>query len=115
MRRDDDYLLDILQAARNATSFVAGKTYEGFSEDVQCHFAVVRAIEIIGEAARNVSDEFRLAHPEIPWRDTIATRNRMIHGYNEVDLAIVWDTVRDDIPKLIALVEPLVPPENELH
>ena len=69
----------------------------------------MRAIEIIGEAARNISDQGHRDHPEIPWRDIIAMRNRMIHGYSDIDLAVVYDTVMNSIPELIALIEPLVP------
>ena len=112
MRRDADYLLDILQAARLARGFVSGKTFEGFCADMQCHFAAVRAIEVIGEAASRVSDTTRQEHPELPWRQMISMRNRLIHGYDELDLTVVWDTIHDDIPPLIALLEPLVPDEE---
>ena len=77
MPRDIDALLDIIEAARRAATFVAGKTREEFCENYECNYAVVRAIEIIGEAARRVSENFRALHPEVPWRDMIAMRNRM--------------------------------------
>ncbi|MDO8588760.1 MAG: DUF86 domain-containing protein [Armatimonadota bacterium] len=109
MRRDIESLLDILQASRYAQSFVAGKSKEEFLEDVQCHFAVVRAIEIIGEAANRISEEFQESHSELPWRDMVNMRNRLIHVYDDVDLALVWKTVSDDIPPLTKLIEPLVP------
>jgi uncharacterized protein with HEPN domain len=112
MRRDADYLLDILQAARLALGFVSGKTSQEFCADVQCHFAAVRAVEVIGEAANRVSDTTRQQHPELPWRQMISMRNRLIHGYDELDLALVWDTIHNDIPPLIALLEPLVPGEE---
>jgi uncharacterized protein with HEPN domain len=72
--------------------------------------AVVRSIEIIGEAARRVSAEFQEQHPEIPWPAIIGMRNRLIHEYDTVDLGIVWEVAQEDIPELIALVEPLIPP-----
>lgn len=108
MRRDVESLLDILNAAEKAIMFVSGKTKEDFFEDVECQFAVVRAIEIIGEAGRRVSDEMVTAHPELPWREMTSMRNHIIHKYDEVDLEIVWDTVQKDIPALISLVRPLV-------
>jgi len=74
----------------------------------------MRPLEIIGEAARRVSQETRDAHAEIPWEQMIGMRNRLIHEYFRVNLATVWETVQNDLPSLIALVEPLVPPENEV-
>jgi uncharacterized protein with HEPN domain len=71
-------------------------------------------LEIIGEAARRVSQQTRDAHPEIPWEQMIGLRNRLIHEYFRVNLATVWDTVQNDLPRLIALIEPLVPPEDEV-
>jgi uncharacterized protein with HEPN domain len=113
MRRDVESLLDILQASRYAQSFVGEKGKEEFVADIQCHFAVVRAIEIIGEAANRISDEFQELHPELPWRDMVSMRNRLIHVYDDVDLALVWKTVRDDLTTLIKLIEPLVPASYE--
>lgn len=112
MRRDADYLLDILQAAKLANEFAAGKSFEEFCADFQCHFAAVRAIEIIGEAANRISEVTRQEHPELPWRQMISMRNRLIHGYDDLDLDIVWDTIRNDIPPLINLLEPLVQEEE---
>jgi uncharacterized protein with HEPN domain len=68
-------------------------------------FAVVRAIEIIGEAASRVTQDARTAFPNIPWADVTAMRNRLIHAYFEVDLARVWDTVTDDLPPLISQLQ----------
>ena len=112
MQRDADYLLDILQAVKAALVFLRGKTQADFNRDLQCQFAVVRAIEIIGEAANRVSQETCAAHPEIPWREMIAMRNRMIHDYDEVDLDIVWDTVHNDLPPLVERVEALLPHDS---
>lgn len=111
MQRNLDSLIDILQASKRAVEFVGDKSLQAFIGDVQCHFAVVRAIEIIGEAANRVSDDFKKQHPYIPWRDMISMRNRLIHGYDSVDLVLLWDTVVKDIPRLIESIEPLVPAE----
>jgi uncharacterized protein with HEPN domain len=113
MRRDDAYLLDILIAARKALKFLEGMTWEEFEQSELHQNAVVHLLEIIGEAARLISQETRDAHPDIPWEQMIGMRNRLIHEYFRVDLATVWDTVRNDLPRLIALVDPLVPPEGE--
>ena len=64
-------------------------------------YAVVRAIQLIGQAARGVSGELQAAHPEIPWRVMIGMRNVVVHDYADVDLALVWKTVREDLPGLI--------------
>jgi uncharacterized protein with HEPN domain len=108
MLRDIESLLDVLDATEKAMMFVAGKTEAEFNEDFECQFAVVRAIEIIGEAARRVSEEMVSSHPEIPWREMISMRNHIIHKYDHVDLEVVWDTVQNDIPRLASLIRPLV-------
>jgi uncharacterized protein with HEPN domain len=74
---------------------------------------VIRPLEIIGEAARLVSQETRDTHPEIPWEQMIGMRNRLIHEYFRVNLTTVWETIQNDLPPLIAQIEPLVPPEDE--
>ena len=114
MQRDDAYLLDILIAARKARKFLEGVTWEEFKRSELHQNAVMRALEIIGEAARRVSQQTRDAHPEIPWTQMIGMRNRLIHEYFRIDLAAVWDTVQNDLPGLIELIEPLVPPEDEI-
>jgi uncharacterized protein with HEPN domain len=112
MERDDAYLLDMLIAARRARSFCAGVTWEEFEQSDLHQYAVFKAIEVLGEAARLVSDATRAAHPEVPWEQIAGMRNRLIHEYFRIDLPTVWQTVRDDIRALIAQLEPLVPPEQ---
>ena len=112
MRRDDAYLLDMLLAARRARRFCEDLTWESFAQSEIHQYAVFKAIEILGEAARLVSQTTRQAHPEVPWDKIAGIRNRLIHEYFRVDLEIVWAAVRDDIPRLIAQIEPLVPPEQ---
>lgn len=114
MRRDEAYLLDILIAARRAIRFLEGMTWETFEQSELHQDAVMRPLEIIGEAARRVSQETRDAHPNIPWDQMIGMRNRLIHEYTRVNLTTVWETVQDDLPPLIAWIEPLVPPEHEI-
>ena len=113
MRRDAAYLLDILIAARDAQSFVSGLTWEQFEGSRLHQNAVIKAIEIIGEAAGRVSNETRATYTEIPWPEIIGMRHRLVHGYFEVDLRKVWDTVQNDLPPLIASIEPLIPPEED--
>jgi len=110
MPRDTAYLLDILEAARLAAAYASTKTKEEFLRDTQCQDAVIRRLEIIGEAARRISDETRARLPHLPWSAMINMRNLMIHEYDHVDLAVVWDTVQHHLPTLIQSIAPLVPP-----
>ncbi|HBQ28386.1 MAG TPA: hypothetical protein DD719_03045 [Desulfotomaculum sp.] len=112
MRRDDAYLLDMLIAARDAVAFVAGLTQEQFQASRIHQLAVLKALETIGEAAARLSEQTRASHPEIPWREIIGMRHRIVHGYFEVDLWKVWDTIHEDLPPLIASLEMIVPPEE---
>lgn len=113
MDRDVGSLLDILESARTIRAYVAGMTRQDFLRDTQVQDAVIRRLEIIGEAAGRISPEFRAAHPEIQWSEIRGMRNQMIHGYDNVDVDIVWDTVERDIPHLIQIIESLSPPESE--
>ncbi len=112
MPRDDDaYLLDMLLAARDGVRFASGLTFEQFEGSRLQQYAVLKAIEIIGEAAAHISLETKNSHPDIPWTEIIGMRNRLVHGYFEVDIERVWGTVQDDLPRLISKIGPLVPPE----
>lgn len=90
-----------LDAARKAVAITAGKTRDDLDRDEILALAVVRLLEIVGEAAKHLSDTFRAAHPGIPWRLMAGTRDRLIHGYFDVDLSIVWAIVTEDLPPLI--------------
>lgn len=112
MPRDAEYLLDIVESARIALDHVSGKDWDGFCDDIQCQDAVIRRLEIIGEAARRVSSETKKKHPNLPWREMTGMRNLGIHEYDAVDLSIVWDTVHEKLPALGAALEKIVPAEN---
>jgi uncharacterized protein with HEPN domain len=79
MWRDDAYLLDILIAARRVLRYVGDLSWESFKEDEMAQDAVIRNLQIIGEAARKISDEFRSGHPEVPWGGIVGMRNRLVH------------------------------------
>ena len=114
MRRDEVYLLDMLIAARKALKFVEGIDSAEFEDSELIQNAVMRPLEIIGEASARISTEFRKTHPNIPWRDMVGLRNRLIHEYFRINFGAVWDTVHSDLPKLIKQIEPLIPKEDEI-
>ena len=84
------------------------KTRQDLERNRQLNLALVRLLEVIGEAAGRVSEETRSRHPEIPWLDIIGLRNRLIHGYDTVDFDILWAIVRDDLPPLVAELRRIV-------
>ena len=98
----------MLDHAREALKMVEGKERSDLKEDRMLELALVRLIEIIGEAAVKVSSEVKEKYGELPWPQIIAMRNRLIHGYNSVDFDILWDTIEDDIPRLISLFEKVI-------
>ena len=110
--REQAYVLDMLVAARRAVEFSAGKTREQFLTDAMLQYATERALQIIGEAARRVSQATREAHPGIPWREIVGFRNLVVHEYARVAPGRVWDLIQHDLPRLIAQLEPLVPEEE---
>ncbi len=112
MSRDPAYLLDILDAARLAQEFVEGMDQEAFNGDLKTQSAVIRQLEIVGEATRRLSTAFRSAHPKIPWQEMAGMRSRLIHNYNQVNLKLVWEVVQNDLPTLIAQIAPFVPPDE---
>lgn len=100
----------MLEAVREARSFCSGRDRASLETDRMLLRALVKDIEIIGEAASRVADETRVARPGIPWAAIIATRNRLIHAYFDINLDVVWETVVDDLPALEKrLVEALSP------
>ena len=106
-----DYLDHIVQAIERIKRYVAPEDHDGFLQDEKTQDAVIRNIEIIGEAARNVervAPEYAAAHPEIPWPVIYAMRNRVSHGYFEVDLDLVWQTVQTDLPVLENQIRTLI-------
>jgi len=111
MSRDDTYLVDILESARIALDYVSDKSWDQFEEDIQCQDAVLRRIEIIGEAARHISPQTRKKHPQIPWREMTTLRNLVIHEYDVVDINQVWDTAQNKLPALVEELSKIVPPE----
>ncbi len=110
-RTDDAYVLDMRVAAADVLDFTRGSDWERFVADKMMNFAVLRAVHVIGEAAWRVSPAYKAAHPEVPWHAIAGMRHRLVHDYMIIDLARVWRVVQTDVPELIRLLEPLIPPD----
>ena len=105
MKRDDSvYLRHILDAIERIEGYLAGLSIEQFLQNGLLQDAVVRRLEIIGEASRNLPNTIRQAHQEVPWAEISGLRNRVVHAYFDVNLQIVWEVARDDLPVLKAQV-----------
>ncbi|OQB99202.1 MAG: hypothetical protein BWX80_03801 [Candidatus Hydrogenedentes bacterium ADurb.Bin101] len=98
----------MLEAAGQAMSFIENRPRSHLNTDVQLRLALLRALEVIGEAANKVTLETREAHPEIPWSKVVGIRNRLIHAYFEVDLDIVWKTTAESLPELVPMLQAIV-------
>lgn len=103
-RNDINYLKDILEAARRAFGFSAGLKYDDFVKDIKTQDAVIRNIEIIGEAAKNVTESTRCKYPKVPWKQIAGMRDKLVHQYFGVNIDVVWDVVQKDLEKLITLL-----------
>ena len=101
MKREiGDYIEDILEAMSNVVEFTKGMSYEEFVKDTKTVYAVIRALEIVGEAAKNIPEDVRKKYPDIPWRSMVGMRDKLIHAYFGVKLERVWEVVKRDIPNL---------------
>ena len=105
MSRDSIRLRHMLDAAKEALSFTSGKSRTDLESNRMLVLSLVKDIEIIGEAASQVSEEFKASYPQIPWQEIIGMRNRLIHVYFDVDLDVLWSTVTKNLPQLVAELE----------
>ncbi len=103
-----DHLDDIRLAASKALEFVTGTDYEHFVRDDKTVYAVVRALEVLGEATKRIPTEIRDRFPEIPWRSMAGIRDKLIHDYVSVNLEVVWRTVTEDLPPLLPQIERVI-------
>ena len=100
MRGHLDYLQDILNAIEDVNNFVKNMDQEEFKDDKKTFLAVVKCIEIIGEAAKNVPKSIRNRHEEVPWKDVAGMRDKLSHVYFGIDIEVVWKTIQRDLPIL---------------
>ena len=105
-------LRHLLDAARKAIAFMHGRTLTDLESDEMRALTVIQLLQIAGEAAKRVSDETRARYPSVPWRQVAGTRDRLIHGYFEVDLELVWSIVSQDLPELVAQIEAILAKEQ---
>jgi uncharacterized protein with HEPN domain len=95
-----DYLQDMLGATEKVAAFVQGMTRGQFLEDEKTQFAVVRGLEIIGEAAKKIPDSVKVKHPQVPWREVAGMRDKLVHDYFGVNAEVVWRTAVEDVPRI---------------
>ena len=105
MQRHEVYILDIIDSCKLALEYISEIKEEEFYQDTKCQDSVVRRLEIIGEAARRIPENKRILSPHLPWQKMIQMRNIMIHEYDDIDFSIVWNTLKNDLPQLLAELE----------
>ena len=106
-RNHQDYLDDILQTIDKIELFIRDMDFDSFSNDDKTIFAVVRGLEVIGEAVKNIPEDFRKNNQHIPWSEIAGMRDKLIHAYFGVDVSVVWMTVTSDLPDLKEKIETL--------
>jgi len=104
MKDDNIYIEHILESIKRIKSYLTGKDHLAFSEDFITQDAIVRQLEIIGEATKRISKDFRKVNPHVPWADMAGMRDILIHDYIDVDMDIVWKTASESIPHLEKLL-----------
>jgi uncharacterized protein with HEPN domain len=110
MSSDKDHvrLCHMLDACLKIQQFTKGLSADSLRKDEKLQLAVIRLLEIAGEAANGISDQFKEKHPEVPWTEITATRNRLIHGYFDIDLDVVGKIIAEDIPPLVRSLQTMV-------
>jgi len=110
-----DYVEDILDAMEKVAQFIEGMTFDQFAEDDKTVFAVIRALEIIGEATKHVPQPVRASYREVPWQEMAGMRDKLIHDYLGVNLVVVWKTAFEDLPNLEPVIRRILVETGEWH
>jgi uncharacterized protein with HEPN domain len=108
-----DYLEDILDAVVKVGQFIEGMAFDQFAEDDKTVFAVIRALEIIGEATKHIPEFVRASYPEVPWREMAGMRDKLIHDYLGVNLILVWKTASEDLANLEPVIRRILAEAGE--
>lgn len=108
MSRDyADYIADIAGSVEDIMVFTADMSFQDFANDKKTQYAVIRSLEIMGEAAKKIPDSIREKYPDVPWKQMAGTRDKLIHEYHGVDLSIIWAVVEDELPKVKPAIDRL--------
>jgi len=113
-RTDQDFLMDTQEAIHRIEAYTAAMRYEEFLEDMKTQDAVIRNLEIIGEATKNLSTELRQQHPGVPWKAMAGVRDRLIHDYFGINFDIVWQIVAGELPALAVQINKILEQEREM-
>jgi len=101
----------MLDMSLQAKEILSGKDRVNYDQDVVLRLALTHLVQVIGEAAQHVSKEFQDLYPQVPWREIIGMRHRIVHDYLNVDEDVVWEVVQNDLPRLVTILESIIPPE----
>jgi uncharacterized protein with HEPN domain len=111
MPKDDwVYVGHMLDMSLQARDILSEKDRTAFDQEIVLRLALTHLIQVIGEAAQQVSQEFQALHPQVPWREIIGMRHRIVHDYLNVDEDVVWEVVQQDLPRLVTILENMIPP-----
>ncbi len=112
MPKDDlVYVGHMLDMSLQAREILITKDREDYDNEIVLRLALTHLVQVIGEAAQQVSKEFQDLHPQVPWREIIGMRHRIVHDYLNVDEDVVWEVVQKDLPELVPILEGIVPPD----
>lgn len=107
-RETEDFVRDILDSANAIEEFIKGNTFEDFIKERKTSYAIIRAIEIIGEATKNIPKSFRNKYPDVPWDEMAGMRDKLIHHYFGVDMEVLWLTATENVPRLKVLISKVI-------
>ncbi len=111
MPKDDwVYVGHMLDMSLQARDIFSGKDRSDYDQEIVLRLALTHLVQVIGEAAQQVTKEFQALHPQVPWREIIGMRHRIVHDYLNVDEDVVWEVVQNDLPRLVTILENIIPP-----